>query len=217
VPPRDRILDRARRRARAALGQLGGDLRAARRAAGLTQSDVAVAAGTSDSVVSRIELGESPSVAYELLVRVAAVVGLDLPLRAYPGPDPVRDQAQIDLLVTLRRRVHASLGWISEVPIGIARDLRAWDAVISGRGWAVAVEAETRLTDLQAVLRRVALKARDDNRPIVILVVADTRHNRHVLHVARDLVREAFPVSGSAALDALTRGGRPAGSAVVML
>ena len=43
------------------------------------------------------------------------------------------------------------------------------------------VEAETRLDDLQALERRVRLKQRDLGVRRVILLVADTRHNRAVL------------------------------------
>jgi hypothetical protein len=51
----------------------------------------------------------------------------------------------------------------------------------------------------------------------MILVVADTRHNRHVLRLAKpDLVGD-FPVAGTEVLAALARGERPAGSGIVLV
>lgn len=138
-------------------------------------------------------------------------------MRAYPDGDPVRDAAQLALLATLRRLLPAVLAWETEVPLHVPGDRRAWDAVISSRGWRVPVDAESRLHDVQACSRRVALKRRDDRCDVVILLVADTRHNRHVLRIAKlDLAAE-FPVSGKAALASLGSGERPPGSAIVLL
>jgi hypothetical protein len=39
-----------------------------------------------------------PGVAYVTLVLMSATVGLDLPLRTYPGAEPVRDAVQLALL-----------------------------------------------------------------------------------------------------------------------
>jgi len=50
----------------------------------------------------------------------------------------------------------------------------------------------------------------------MLLVVADTRHNRHVLRLAAADFAEAFPVSGRDALAALRRGEKPSGSAIVL-
>jgi hypothetical protein len=51
----------------------------------------------------------------------------------------------------------------------------------------------------------------------MILLVADTRHNRQILRLAKpDLIAE-FPVAARAALAALSSGERPAGSSIVIL
>ena len=72
------------------------------------------------------------------------------------------------------------------MPIGGAsvegpRDFRAWDAVVSGVGWTIGVEAETHVRDLQALERRLALKQRDGAMSLVILLLADTRHHRELM------------------------------------
>jgi hypothetical protein len=58
----------------------------------------------------------------------------------------------------LRERVAQTFIWQTEVPLGPAGDLRAWDALLGLSRERVGVEAETRITDLQAVARRLALK-----------------------------------------------------------
>jgi transcriptional regulator with XRE-family HTH domain len=196
---------------------IGDELREARLQACLTQNEVGVAVGLSSSALSRIELGQAPRVSYETLVLVAAMVGLDLPLRVFPAGEPVRDIAQLTLLAKLRVLLPDGLRWRTEVPLGIPGDRRAWDAVIEGRGWRLPVEAESRLRDVQACSRRLMLKRRDDRCDVVFLLVADTRHNRHVLRLAWPDLAAEFPVAGKTALDALVKGEPPSGSGIVLL
>ena len=214
---RERRLDRGTRLARRALAATGEELREARLRAGLAQQTVAAAVGISHAEVSRIEHGLARWVPYETLAVIAAVLGLDLPLRTHPSGEPIRDVAQLVLLGKLRSLLPIVLRWLTEVPLRVPRDRRAWDAVIEGRGWRVPVEAESHLRDVQALSRRIALKQRDDESEVVILLVADTRHNRHVLRLAAlDLVA-AFPTPGRLALAALSNGERTPGSAIVLL
>lgn len=205
------------RLARRALQLIGEELRNARLSAGLTQQQVGDAVGLSHTTISRIELGRAPHVSYETLVLIATVLGLDLPLRAFPSGEPIRDAGQVPLLGKLRIRLASALRWRTEVVVRIPGDRRAWDAAIGGTDWEVPVDAESRLRDVQAWIRRTGLKRRDDNRDVVILLVADTRHNRHVLRlVAADLASE-YPIRSADALASLSRGEQPAGNAIVLL
>lgn len=95
---RERRLDRGKRDAHRNLTRIGDELREARLSAGLTQRQAGSAAGISPSELSRIELGVSRRVPYESLVILGSILGLDLPIRAYPSGEPVRDAAQLQLL-----------------------------------------------------------------------------------------------------------------------
>lgn len=55
---------------------------------------------------------------------------------------------------------------------------RALDGFTRLRGRSVGVEAETRITDVQAIARKVQLKKRDTRLDMLILLVSDTRANR---------------------------------------
>jgi transcriptional regulator with XRE-family HTH domain len=141
---RERHGDRASRLTTRALLTIGDELREARLGSGLTIRAVASTTGISPAQVSRIEHGTLRHVAYETIVALAAALGLDVPLRAYPSGEPVRDAAQLALLARFRARLPSDLGHRTEVPLGIPGDRRAWDSVILGPGWSLPVEAETR-------------------------------------------------------------------------
>jgi transcriptional regulator with XRE-family HTH domain len=214
---RERRIDRGRRRARRSVIAIGDEFREARIQAGLTQHELADAVGISASAISRIERGESPNVAFAILVVIASVLGLDLPLRAFPNGDVVRDAGQLALLARFRVVLPAVVRHRAEVPLGIPGDQRAWDQVIEGNGWLLPVEAESRLRDVQALLRRLGLKCRDGGVDRVLLLVADSRHNRRVLRLFAAEFTAAFPIPERVALVALRSGQPPAGSAIVVL
>lgn len=171
----------------------------------------------SHSQVGRIERASHPSVSVIQLARIASVVGLDLSLRTYPNGSPFRDAAHLALLLRFRQRISPLLKVRSEVPLPIAGDLRAWDLLIVGAGEPIAVEAETRLVDLQALERRIALKMRDGGVGRVILVVSATRGNRFAVREAAELLQGSFPVPGRLALEALSQGRDPGGSSTILI
>jgi transcriptional regulator with XRE-family HTH domain len=217
MPARTHRTSIATARAQADLATAAQELRAARIELGLSQADVGRAVRLSDAQVSRIERGLAPTVGLATLGRIGAVVGMEVRLRAFPSGSPLRDRAHLDLLERLRRSIHPALRWRTEVPLPIRGDRRAWDATISTRSWTVGVEAETRPTDVQALLRRLNLKQRDAGIDLVILLLAATRHNRALIRSLDETLRAAFPVPGPAALDRLAVGQPPGGGAIVVM
>jgi transcriptional regulator with XRE-family HTH domain len=197
--------------------RLGAELRDARLGAGLSLASVAQATGFSRAEVSRVERGLAPWVSVDSICRLAVVVGLVPSIRLYPDGPPLRDAAHAALLARLRRQLPAQLRWRAEVPLPIPGDRRAWDATIRGEGWWVAVEAETRLHDLQALERRLALKRRDGGEPCVILLINDTRPNRAALTAARESLRSEFPLDAREVLSALRAGRAPTAGGIVRL
>lgn len=194
------------------------EIRSARRAKGLSQRAIAEAVGLSASQVARFERGSLHDLRLGQLCSLSAAVGLDPSLRFFPQGDPVRDAGHVRLLERLRTQLPTPVRWRVEVPLPGYRDGRAWDARLDGTGCQDAVEAETRIADLQAVERRAHLKARDDATVRhVFLLVADTRHNREAMRAGREGLRTQFPLDSREALGELRRGRCPGANAILIV
>jgi transcriptional regulator with XRE-family HTH domain len=188
----------------------------ARVTAGLSVREAARAVGVSPHRIERAERGEPAALTLDLAARIAPVVGLQLAASLHPNGDPVRDRAQLALLERFRKRLHPSLSWRTEVPMPIVGDMRAADGLVGGHFGAILVEAETRVTDCQAVERKASLKQRDLGADRLILVFADTPNNRSVLALHPKL-RDRFPVRMRGCLAALARGDNSGGDCLVLL
>jgi len=170
--------------------------------------------------VGRIERGVVATVSLDQLASIGAVVGLDVRVRAYPGPAAIVDAGQVALLGRLRERLPDHLGFRAEVPLPFRGDQRAWDAMIDrllGLSDHLPVEAESRLIDVQAQVRRIMLKLRDSGLAHVLVVVSDTRRNREALAAAASAVLGDFPIPPRRALRALAAGHHPGGSSIIRL
>ena len=194
------------------------DLRSTRLALGLTQRQVADAAGISRSYVGRLERNEIHEPGIDNIASLAAALGLRLRVALYPEGEAIRDRVQLRLIDAFRTRLHPSIGWRTEVPLPIQGDRRAWDAVaIAADGW-TAIEAISRLGVVDATLRATNQKQRDDPRiSRTVLVIADTPRNRHALRLAHATVRAEYPLDTRAVLAALGNGTSPAASGIVLL
>lgn len=210
-------MDEGTERGRAIVARLAAELRSARVDRALSQDDVSRAVGISRSRESYIERGLADGVDLVLWSRLLAAVGLELSLQTFPTGRPIRDEAHAALLERLHARMHRTLRWRTEVPLPILGDLRAWDALIRGDGWHLGVEAETRPHDLQALERRIALKQRDSGIDVAILLLKDSRYNRALVRAHGDTLAGRFPVPGRRALELLSAGVFPSGSAVILL
>lgn len=214
---RERAIDIGAARAREILARLPAEARTARLNIGLGQDKVASALGVSVSQYSRIERGLSPDLTISMAVRLFTVLGQDLSIRAFPSGDPIRDAAHAALLERLRIQCHRSVVWRTEVPLPIPGDLRAWDATAIYPSFRAGVEAETRIRDVQALERRLALKERDGGMDRLILLVLDSRSNRDALRLHQDQLAARFQVSGVRALELLRAGVDPGGNAIIVL
>jgi len=185
MPSVERLTDEGSRRGRRALLNLADEYRDKRVAAGLSQAEVAVAAGVSRRSYQRIEAGTMGNLTIASAARVASVLGLDVAVRAYPGANAMRAAAHGARLARVMGCVAPPLTYGTEVPLPQSSDRpfeqRAWDAMVTGAGKRTSFEMEMRLRDAQALERRLALKRRDDPVDGLVLLVADTRGNRRAL------------------------------------
>jgi hypothetical protein len=171
----------------------------------------------SHSQLGRIERGEVRRLTIDQLSRACAAVGLALAARAHPGSGIALDAAQLALLGRLRARLPGAVRVRTEVPLPIPGDRRAWDSVLYLDPRPTPVEAESRVRDIQALDRRIALKLRDSEFDRVLLLVNDTAHNRAMLRSHREDLRATFPLDTRTVLSAVGKGVTPEASGIVVL
>lgn len=185
MPTATRTIDRGTRLAARQGREIGDEFREYRLQLDLSQEQVAAASHMSRVHYGRIENGLVPKLTLLEINRIAAVLGLGPSIRLYPAGDAVRDAGQATRLQAFLAPLSAPLTYRLEVPLPAVSDRfeqRAWDAMLFGRGARTAIELEMRLRDVQAVLRRLDLKRRDDPTESFVLLVADSRTNRRVLN-----------------------------------
>lgn len=103
-----------------------------------------------------------------------------------------------------------------EVGVPIHGDKRAWDMWLDGPG-DVAIDAETRLRDIQALQRKLELKWRDSGSPRLLLVVSATRHNRRIVREHRAALASTLPLDTREVLDALRAGEVPRANGIAFV
>ena len=81
----ERLQQRGTSRGRKTIRLLAEEFRQKRLGVGLSQSQVATAAGIARSTYTRIENATLESLSVVVAARIAAVFGLDLGVRLYPG------------------------------------------------------------------------------------------------------------------------------------
>lgn len=217
MPIRADPIVEAERRARQQLTTVLGDLRNARRAAGLSQHAVAGSAGWSRQLIGAFERGRIEPTPGQL-ARWGAIVGLDVSIRAFVTGSPLRDAGQLRLLERFREVIGPAWAWRTEVPVSAEpRDRRAFDAVLTRHPLRVGVEAITRLVDAQGQARAATLKQEASGVDRVVLVLADTRHNRDAARSAAPTLAPSFPLPGPMLLAAVRSGRLPPANAVVFV
>lgn len=167
----------------------------------------------------QIENGRVPKLSIVEVNHIAAVLGLTPSVRIYPAGTPVRDAGQASRLLRFLAAAAPPLSYRLEVSLPSVADRfeqRAWDAVVFGGGMRTTIELEMRLRDIQAVIRRIDLKRRDDPTESFILLIADTRANRRVL-VEYGALLVDLPRLGPAEVKAALQAGRHPPTGIVLV
>jgi transcriptional regulator with XRE-family HTH domain len=197
--------------------QLGEEIRIARTNAGVGQRDAAEAAGMSHAQFGRIERGMLGSLNFDQACRAGFAVGFRYSGHPFAEGDAVRDAGELRLLERFVALLPSLARVDRESPFPISGDRRVWDALVTLGGRRAGCKAETHLRDIQALERRMALKLRDGAVDMLILVVADTVHNRRVLDEHRDALRELLPLDGLQVRRSLRDARLPSASALILV
>jgi transcriptional regulator with XRE-family HTH domain len=190
----------------------------ARKTAGVSQRSIANLLGWSQSDLSRIErLVQPGSISLIDLSQCAAVRGLELSVGLHPAGEPIRDKGHQVLIRRFLQTVGTGWRVEREVPLPNLHDPRAWDVVLRIVDCIVGVEAETRIRDVQALVRRMRQRQRDGGTGVIVLVLAETAHNRRVLPELLEALGPEFATSPRVVLRALREGRAIPGSGVILL
>lgn len=215
---RETRLQRGRRRGTALVVATIGELRAQRISLGVSQRTLAAQLGCSQSEYSRFELAANPgAVGAVRLTEVAALLGLDLSLGLHPAGDPLRDKGHQALIARFRAILSPRFHVRAEVPFPATGDPRVWDLSVRLDDFLVGVEAETRIRDLQALVRRMRQCERDGGVDEILLILSDSAVNRRHVGDLRLALGDNFATPSRELLRALRQGQRLAGSGVLLI
>jgi hypothetical protein len=151
------------------------------------------------------------------ICEIAAVLGLRVAITFHRGGTPLRDAGHQALIGRLVRMLSPSWNVFREGPFPTQGDPRFWDALLRLPVQVVGVEAETRVRDLQALVRRMRERARDGGADCLLLVLSDSAANRAVVDELRTALGPDFATAQSALLSALRAGTPLPGSGVVLM
>ena len=198
------------------MSSVADELRDARLAHGLSQTQVGRAVGVRRVRISAVERRIVKAMTIDQVARHSAVLGLKLSVKLYPVGAAIRDVVQIKYINGFVARVGRAWNVGLDVPIPIPGDLRAVDVVLEGV-CAIAVEVITRLRDIQSELRAAQVKQRDLGADRLVIVLAATHANRKALADARPSLEAAFDLDSQRTLRMLAAGMDPGRDAIVLL
>jgi transcriptional regulator with XRE-family HTH domain len=213
---RQRLLTIGTRRGERFCSEFGQTIRDARVGLGLAQQELGPFVRMSSSQVGRAERAMPPYVDFIEASKLAQVLGLELSVKCFATGAAVRDAGHVRLLNRLISKTPL-IDWRLERPIPIPGDQRAWDARAVVDGSVIGLAAETRLHDVQALLRREHGKMRDSDVELLLLLVLGSRANRETLRDIRESLRPDLPLDSREILAALRQGKAPSASGIVLL
>ena len=145
------------------------------------------------------------------------VLGLELGAGLHPVGEALRDKGHQALIGRFRALLSPAFRVMAEVLLPNPGDRRAWDLVLRLPNQIIGVEAETRVRDIQWLVRRIHERERDGGTDVVLLVLADTRANRALLNELLTALGPNYSTSPRRILGALRTGQSLPGSGVVLV
>ena len=151
----------------------------------------------------------------------ASVLGYEVSVGLHPIGDSLRDKGQ--LAVGKRLAAMLSDAWrvTDETLLPGAGEQRAWDKLLRLVGesprYLVGVDIETKVWDVQALVRRTRGRERDGHADRILVVLADTAHNRRVVDELRHGLGADYATSPRTILRSLRLGERLVGSGVILV
>ena len=201
-------------------GRVLAELRASRVNANVSLEAVGAQLGCSLSSAWRRETNAARATVVGLS-ELASILGYELSIGLHPVGDPIRDKGA----QALGRRFDAHLAptWrvTNEALLPGPGELRAWDKLLrlqdEGRRHLVGVDLESRIRDIQQLVRRTHLRERDGGVDVILIVLSDSSTNRRLVDELRSALGQSYATSPRAILRALREGRPLPGSGVLLI
>lgn len=211
---------RGRRRGDALVTRTLSELRARRSVQGISQRTMARELGCSQANLWRTE-AEQAKVTVIRLAEMASVLGLELSIGLHELGDPIRDSGQQALAGRFGALLSPRWAVTSEALLPMPGDLRSWDKLLRLTGadprHLVGVDLETRIRDVQALVRRTRLRERDGGADSIVIVLSDSSTSRRLVAQLRDALGPDYATNPRLLLRALREGSALVGSGVVLI
>ncbi|HUR16282.1 MAG TPA: helix-turn-helix transcriptional regulator [Candidatus Limnocylindrales bacterium] len=216
---RETRLLRGRRRGETLTRRSLTELRVRRQDLGVSQAQLAESLGYSRSQLWRLE-SERIDPTVRQLSEIASVLGLEVSVGLHELGDPIRDRGQQAL--GKRFDVIPGPAWrnTAEVLLPNPGDRRSWDRLLrltTTEPQIVGADLETRIRDIQALVRRTRERERDGHVDAVLLVLSDSATNRRLVDELRMALGPAYATSPRRNLAALREGRRLPGSGLILV
>jgi len=210
--------ERGRQRGRALARRLIDEIANARKTAALSQSQLASAVGVSQSELSRLERLVSPeSVTLCEMSVLASMLGLELSVGLHPVGDAIRDKGHQAVIGRFRALLSPAFRVSAEALLPGVGGRRAWDLLLRLATQLVGVECETRIRNIQALVRRIRERERDGGVDHIVLVLSDSQTNRRLLPDLLEALGPRFASPPRVTMKCLRSGQPLAGSGVVLV
>lgn len=207
--------ERGRRRGTLLRQRILDEVRSARTGANLSMRAVGLDLGWSESQYRRFEIGLS-STSFEDVAMVASILGMELGAGLHPVGDGLVDRGHQALLKRFRALVAQSVRVGAEIRL-MNGGGRSWDLLLRIGRQQVGVEAETRVRDAQALVRRVRGRQHDGGADAILIVLSDSRHNRALAAELREMLGSEFQTEPRRLFAALREGRVLPGSGVLLV
>lgn len=191
-------------------------IRKARVTAGVSQRSMGAALGWSQAEYWRFE-NALVDITFRAVAQVAAILGLELSASLYAAGEPLLDRGHLELLKRFRKLCSAAFRIASEVVLPKPGDPRAWDLVLRLGDLVIGVEAETRVRDMQAFVRRIHQREVDGGVDVILVVLSASAFNRSLAADLRLALGERYATPPRALLRALRAGVPLPGSGVILI
>jgi hypothetical protein len=148
---------------------------------------------------------------------IAAVLGRELGATLYLAGESIRDKGHQALIQRFRALLAHAWRVAAEVPLPLPGDRRAWDLLLRIPGQLVGVEAETRLRDVQAFVRRIRERELEGGADVILIALAESSINRRLLPQLLEALGPGYSTSPRAIFKALRSGRAVPGSGVILV